>query len=148
MSDLPKVTAIIAVHNCEKYIQNAISSIYKQTYPNMSLVICDDGSTDSTLDKIKEATENAKFDTHVNVLPTCTGASTARNVAIRDCIENTDYILIQDSDDESYPNKVATMMEKASRSNQIGVVYADYHILNTKTGNIIHESKRPYDAPQ
>lgn len=149
MDNLPTVTILIANHNYGKYVGSAIQSAYLQTYPNCRLCIVDDGSTDNSHEVIKNATKDPRFPTEVEFVTPCQGASEARNIGIRMMWDTTDYFLILDADDECYPEKVATFMQKAQQSpDQIGVVYGDYHILNTKTGNVIHESKRPFDAHQ
>lgn len=48
------VSVIIPSYNHEKYVQDTIKSIIMQTYKNIELIIVDDGSTDSTFQKIKE----------------------------------------------------------------------------------------------
>jgi alpha-1,3-rhamnosyltransferase len=50
----PLVSVILPVYNREKYIQETILSIINQTYDNLELLIVDDGSKDSTYDKICE----------------------------------------------------------------------------------------------
>jgi alpha-1,3-rhamnosyltransferase len=47
-------SVIIPAYNHEKYIQEAIYSIINQTYKNIELLIINDGSSDSTYDKICE----------------------------------------------------------------------------------------------
>lgn len=44
----PKVSVLMATFNCESTIREAVASIAAQTYSNWELVVCDDGSTDST----------------------------------------------------------------------------------------------------
>jgi len=48
-----RVTAIVAVRNCERYVAEAIDSILGQTVPPGEVVIVDDGSTDGTPDIIR-----------------------------------------------------------------------------------------------
>jgi glycosyltransferase involved in cell wall biosynthesis len=38
----------MAVYNGEKYLDEALTSVFNQTYPDVEIIICDDGSTDST----------------------------------------------------------------------------------------------------
>ena len=46
------VSVIIPSYNHEKYIQEAIKSVINQTYKNIELLVMDDGSKDSTWQKI------------------------------------------------------------------------------------------------
>lgn len=43
------ISVILPVYNAEKYLQNAIQSVFKQSYKNWELIMIDDGSTDETL---------------------------------------------------------------------------------------------------
>lgn len=52
--DFPLVSVLIPAYNHENYIQETIDSIINQTYPNIELIILDDGSKDKTLEKITE----------------------------------------------------------------------------------------------
>ena len=45
-----KISVIMAAYNCEKTVGKAIDSILAQTYENWVMIICDDGSTDGTMD--------------------------------------------------------------------------------------------------
>ena len=44
-----KISDVVPVYNCEKYIERAIESVIKQTYDNWELIIVNDGSKDSSL---------------------------------------------------------------------------------------------------
>ncbi|MBR6610981.1 MAG: glycosyltransferase [Campylobacter sp.] len=51
------VSVIIPAYNHEKYVQETINSIIGQTYQNIELIVIDDGSKDSTWQKIQEMKE-------------------------------------------------------------------------------------------
>lgn len=51
---LPLVTVITVVYNRRKYLKGAIRSVLYQTYPNVEYIIIDGGSTDGTLNIIRE----------------------------------------------------------------------------------------------
>lgn len=52
--DFQLVSVLIPAYNHENYIQETIESIINQTYPNIELIILDDGSKDKTWEKITE----------------------------------------------------------------------------------------------
>lgn len=49
-----KVSIVTVVYNDQKFIENAIESVFSQTFPNIEYIVIDGGSTDGTLDKIKK----------------------------------------------------------------------------------------------
>jgi glycosyltransferase involved in cell wall biosynthesis len=49
-----KVSIILPVYNCIKYLEQSIESIITQDYPNIELIIIDGGSTDGTVEVIKK----------------------------------------------------------------------------------------------
>ena len=54
MSIKPLVSIVIPAYNHEKYIKETIKSLINQTYENLELIVIDDGSTDSTFEKLQE----------------------------------------------------------------------------------------------
>lgn len=59
-NEKPLVSVVIPCYNHEKFVQDCIQSVIDQTYENIELIIIDDGSTDSSIDKIKEITSLCK----------------------------------------------------------------------------------------
>ncbi len=58
--EYPLVSVVVACYNHEKFVQDCIDSILRQTYQNIELIIIDDGSTDNSVKKIKEMVEQCK----------------------------------------------------------------------------------------
>lgn len=54
MNQFPLVSIVTIVYNGEKFLQQTIDSVHKQTYDNIEYILVDGGSTDGTLDIIKE----------------------------------------------------------------------------------------------
>lgn len=48
-----KISIIMGIYNCEKTLDEAIQSIIAQTYKNWEFIICDDGSSDKSLQIVK-----------------------------------------------------------------------------------------------
>lgn len=104
----PKVSVIVPAYNAEKYISQCIMSIMKQTYKNMEIIIIDDGSNDSTQNKIEElskADSRIKLFTQVN-----SGPSVARNRGIEEV--SGEYIVFVDSDDKIQELYVEKLVNK------------------------------------
>lgn len=54
----PLVSVIMPVYNGQKYVENAIESVIKQSYRNLELICVDDGSTDSTYSILEKCAHN------------------------------------------------------------------------------------------
>lgn len=54
MSPNDLISVVVPAYNHERYVQQTIHSILNQTYQNIELIICNDGSTDGTHEKIEE----------------------------------------------------------------------------------------------
>ncbi len=156
---LPEVTILIANYNDQEYIDCSIESAVNQDYPGkLNICIVDDGSTDDSWKVIQSyfaekegdllQKNNAGRFGNTNLIAIKSkngGPSSARNVGIKHTIEHTDIYAILDSDDEMYENKVSSCIDLFQKGQGIiGVVYADYDTVETKTGKTIREFKEPY----
>jgi alpha-1,3-rhamnosyltransferase len=60
-TDQPLVSVIISCHNHQAYIQQCIESVARQTYPNIELIVFDDGSSDNSPALLKSLSEKYGF---------------------------------------------------------------------------------------
>lgn len=100
------VSVIIPAYNHEKYVQETIQSIINQTYKNIELIIINDGSKDSTWEKINEMKSLCEqrfcrvlFESQENQ-----GTCITLNKLINHC--KGDYIYLIASDDIAKPKAI------------------------------------------
>ncbi len=99
----PLVSVIMSAFNAEKTIDYAVSSILDQTYRNIELLVCDDGSTDATVELLMQLAEN---DSRVKVYKSRgnQGTYNIRNDMV--AVSKGEFITFQDSDDYSVPIRI------------------------------------------
>lgn len=146
VSDLPfSCTIVIPNYNQGKFIYDAIKSAVSQTYKNKEIIVVDDGSTDNSVDIIKNLIGSYPEFNNVKLLRKQNGGTaSARNFGIQHA--SGQFIALLDADDFYYPDKVAVSIGKMCEFNGIGVAYSDYDIENTETSNIRREIKIPFNA--
>lgn len=96
---MSEIAVIVPVYKAEKYLSRCVDSILSQSYPDLRLILVDDGSPD-TCPQICDA--YAHRDPRVHVIhQSNSGPSAARNRGIEWALENTDcaYLSFIDSDD-------------------------------------------------
>src|SRR5438067_12887231 len=51
---MPTISVIMAVFNAQAYLADAVESILRQTFADVEFIIIDDGSTDGTLELLRD----------------------------------------------------------------------------------------------
>ena len=99
---MARITVLMGIYNCAPTLQEALDSLYAQTYKNFKIVMCDDGSKDDTL---KIAEENARM--HENVIVIKNERNMGLNYTLNHCLEyaDTEYCARMDGDDISLPTR-------------------------------------------
>lgn len=104
------VSVVIPVYNVEPFLERCISSVAKQTYHNLQIVLVDDGSPDACP---KICDDWARRDERIEVIHQANkGLSAARNAGIRTSVG--EWILLLDSDDYIACNAVEQMLNAAN----------------------------------
>lgn len=96
----PKVSVLICVCNGEKFIGQALESIYNQTYQDFEVVIVDDGSTDRTADILLDMKDSRTF---IYRNSENKGLTKSLNIGLKLC--RGEYVARMDADDISYPQR-------------------------------------------
>ena len=95
---MPEVSVIIPAYNAERFLQEAIDSVLRQTHRDFEVIVVDDGSSDGT------ARIAAGFPTVRYVHQANRGASAARNHGAR--LASGKYLAFLDADDAWHPCKL------------------------------------------
>lgn len=93
---MPKVTIVVPVYNVEQYLADALRSARAQNWPNLEIIVVNDGATDNSAAIIDRFFYRTRF--MKTVLQANSGLGAARNAGLA-AIEDTDYVMFLDSDD-------------------------------------------------
>ena len=119
---MPTVSIIMGVYNCKRadLLDKSIHSIINQTYKDWEFIICNDGSTDGrTLDLLYQYTQ---LDSRISVISYEKNNGLA--CALNKCLEkaNGKYIVRQDDDDLSKPQRLTTLFEFAEMHPEYSII--------------------------
>ena len=103
----PKVSILVPCYNSETYLHDTLQSCMNQRYPNIEVIVVDDGSTDSSL-QIAREWETRYENIHVYEQSN-SGVCKARNLAFEKC--TGDYIMYLDADDLISEDKISSQMD-------------------------------------
>jgi glycosyltransferase involved in cell wall biosynthesis len=125
MKDNPRVSAIIIFLNAERFIEEAIESVFAQTYEQWELLLVDDGSTDGStqiaLDYASRFPQKVYFFEHLGHQNQ--GKSASRNLGMRHA--RGEYIAFLDADDVWLPYKLEQQIAILDSSPEAGMLYGD-----------------------
>jgi glycosyltransferase involved in cell wall biosynthesis len=124
----PLVSIAITCFNRGRFIRQCINSALAQTYPNVEVVVVDDGSTDETIDILKEYGDSIRFE----CLGQNRGPHYAKNRAFLMTSEASRYVAILDSDDFFHPDFVKTCVHYLETHPEIGMVYTDNTLVDAE----------------
>ena len=134
MSAKPLVSCIIIFLNQEQFIQEAIDSVFAQTYDNWELFLVDDGSTDGSTEiarqyaqQFPEKVRYLEHDGHQNL-----GKSASRNLGINNA--KGEYISYLDGDDVWLPHKLERQVEILESQPEAVMVYGPLQCWYSWTG--------------
>ena len=98
------VTVIVPAWNAEKYLEASLRSVLNQSHRALRLLVIDDGSSDSTpeiLARLRAEDPRLSYRSVPNG-----GPAAARNRALAQLPEGTDYVMFLDADDLLLPDAI------------------------------------------
>lgn len=136
--DTPFVSVIMNCYNCERYLQEAIDSVYAQTYPNWEIIFIDDFSSDRSAEIAGQYDGKLKyFRTEEKVK-----LGAARNIALEKA--QGELIAFLDCDDLWMPEKLEKQVALFNDP-EVGLVFSNCIVFNEKEQSTIrYKSKNDY----
>lgn len=129
------VSVIITTYNC-RFLERAVRSTLVQTYPNLEIIVVDDGS--SVVQKFPAVTKIAYYKLPHSGLP-----AVARNFGIRKA--QGDFIAMLDADDYWLPEKIEAQLKFLKRFPQISLCCSQAYITGSKRKYLSLESNQSLD---
>ena len=114
----PLVSVVIPAFNTGRYLPETLESVFAQSYPNLEIIVVDDGSTDDTL-----AVARGYCDRIVLLERPHAGLGPTRSAGIERAVG--EFLLFLDSDDILEPDAVRTQVDVALRHPGSGLVVGD-----------------------
>ena len=120
------VSIILPIYNAEKYLERCLESIITQTYANIEIILINDGSTDNSINIIKEY---AIKDSRIIIIDKENeGVSVARNIGILKA--RGKYICFVDADDYIEKSMIEKMKCCIDKEN-VDLVRINYYNIMT-----------------
>jgi glycosyltransferase involved in cell wall biosynthesis len=120
----PTVSIIVPTYNRASYVKEAIRSALVQTFPDLEVIIVDDGSTDNTFEVVKRFNDpRIRFIYQPN-----SGRSTARNRGME--AARGEYIALLDDDDLFLPEKLDKQISYLESHKDIDLVAVGARIID------------------
>jgi glycosyltransferase involved in cell wall biosynthesis len=129
MNQFPVTTIVITCYNLGEFVHEALESALAQTYPNVEVLLIDDGSTDQATITVLDT---LRPHPRLRVLRTANqGVARARNTAIEQA--TGEYILPLDADDRILPAYVERAVAVLEQDPQVGFVGCHYRVFGERT---------------
>jgi len=140
---LPTVSVIIPTYNRAALVGDVVRSVIDQVYPDLELIVVDDGSTDDTAHVVA-----AFADPRVRYLyRDHGGASAARNAGL--AASRGKYVSFVDSDDVMLPHNLQILSRTLEARPDVGIAYGWAYFCRVKDGRreLIDHDPLPGDLP-
>jgi glycosyltransferase involved in cell wall biosynthesis len=121
----PLVSVIIPAYNAEAFLGETLDSVLAQSYPNLEIIVVDDGSTDATPRLLDSHGDRVRVLRQANA-----GQAAARNYGAREA--HGELLAFLDSDDLWDTDKIARQVDLLARFPEALAVYCDHRAIDAQ----------------
>lgn len=144
------VSVIIPAYNHEKYVQDTIESIIAQTYEKIELIVIDDGSKDSTWQKIQQMKDKSEKRFVRVLFETKENEGTCKTLNKLLSLTQGEFVYLIASDDLAKPQAIEKEVEFLENNLDYALVVGDNEFIDNngktcfwdKKRNIVHDIKK------
>jgi glycosyltransferase involved in cell wall biosynthesis len=121
----------MCTYNGAQHLQRQLDSFANQSCPPYELIVCDDGSTDTTLTLLDGFARKVAFPVRITRNERTLGTTGNFEKAIGIC--NGDLIALSDQDDEWYPDKLARMQRLFQEFPEALAAFSDADVIDERS---------------
>ncbi len=121
----PLVSVIIPAYNAVTFLGETLDSVLAQSYPNLEIIVVNDGSTDATPHLLDNYSNRIRVLHQANA-----GQAAARNHGAREA--HGELLAFLDSDDLWDPDKIARQVDLLARFPEALAVYCDHRTIDVQ----------------
>lgn len=128
MKPTPKTSIALCTYNGEAFLPEQLDSFSAQTLLPDELIVCDDGSTDGTINLLTQYATNAPFPVAIYHNPSNLGST--RNFAKAVALCCGDIVFLADQDDVWRRDKVYAVLAEFGRHPTVGLVFSNATLVD------------------
>ncbi|RZJ12920.1 MAG: glycosyltransferase family 2 protein [Rubrivivax sp.] len=128
------VSVIIPAYNAAAYVAEAIDGVLAQDYPQVEVIVVNDGSKDNTLDILKGYGERIRVIDQANA-----GPPRARNTGL--AAVRGEFVAFLDADDIWLPTKLSAQVAHLQAHADVGTVFTDWIVWSPDADGVFRFPK-------
>lgn len=120
---MSKVSILIPVYNCEKFLPDCINSVLEQTHSNIEVLICDDGSSDSSLAILNKL---ATIDKRITIFQNEKNLGKIKTVNALISKSEGEFLTILDADDYIASEKISSQVTFLKNNDEYSFIASSF----------------------
>jgi len=132
MKESPSISVALCTWNGEAFVRDQLRSILSQSVRPDEVVVCDDGSSDRTLEVLEEPRPTSP--TRIRIVRRGPNLGISKNFEAAILAAKGEIVFLSDQDDVWNPRKIERMTAAFAQDPRVGLVYCDAHVVRADRG--------------